>query len=106
MTAPPAEHTTEITLPVVGMTCASCVNRIERHLNKADGVAIATVNLATERATVQFDPALIDRSRIVSAIEAAGYEVGRDSADASAAGGVEAAEAADEAERRPSVASC
>ncbi len=99
MTAPPAEHATEITLPVVGMTCASCVNRIERHLNKADGVAVATVNLATERATVQFDPALIDRSRIVSAIEAAGYEVGRDSADASAAGGVEAAEAADEAER-------
>ena len=37
----------ELNLPVVGMTCASCVNRIERFLNKADGVAEATVNLAT-----------------------------------------------------------
>ncbi|MGI8658134.1 MAG: heavy metal translocating P-type ATPase [Candidatus Limnocylindria bacterium] len=99
MTTQTADPMTEISLPVVGMTCASCVNRIERHLNKADGVSVATVNLATERATVQFDPALIDRGRIVSTIEAAGYEVGRDSADASAAGGVEAAEAADEAER-------
>ena len=60
------------------MTCASCVNRIERFLNRADGVADATVNLATERATVQFDPRVIDRDGIVAAIEAAGYEVGRD----------------------------
>jgi Cu+-exporting ATPase len=65
----------ELSLPVVGMTCASCVNRIERFLNKADGVTTATVNLATERATVHFDPALIDRQGIVKTIEAAGYEV-------------------------------
>jgi Cu+-exporting ATPase len=57
------------------MTCASCVNRIERFLNKADGVTTATVNLATERATVHFDPARIDRTGIVKTIEAAGYEV-------------------------------
>ncbi|HEX7225044.1 MAG TPA: heavy metal-associated domain-containing protein, partial [Candidatus Limnocylindria bacterium] len=53
-TSSPPESTdsaAELTLPVVGMTCASCVNRIERHLNRADGVAVATVNLATERAT-------------------------------------------------------
>ncbi len=65
----------ELTLPVVGMTCASCVTRIERFLNKADGVGEAVVNLATERATVRYDPAIIDRGRIVAAIEAAGYEV-------------------------------
>ncbi|HEX5038575.1 MAG TPA: heavy metal translocating P-type ATPase, partial [Candidatus Limnocylindria bacterium] len=70
--SPPAE----LVLPVHGMTCASCVNRIERFLNRADGVADASVNLATERATVRFDPALIDRSGIVATIEAAGYEVG------------------------------
>ncbi|MDQ2941928.1 MAG: heavy-metal-associated domain-containing protein, partial [Chloroflexota bacterium] len=58
------------------MTCASCVNRIERYLNRADGVRSASVNLATERATVAYDPGLIDRSGIVGAIEAAGYEVG------------------------------
>jgi P-type Cu+ transporter len=88
----------ELILPVVGMTCASCVNRIERFLNKADGVAEATVNLATERATVRFDPARIDRSGIVATIEAAGYDVAHEAA------GVEeladADEAAHAAERR------
>jgi len=73
-TAPP-EPMIELTLPVVGMTCASCVTRIERFLNRADGVADAVVNLATERATVRFDPTRIDRAAIVSTIESAGYEV-------------------------------
>jgi P-type Cu+ transporter len=73
----------ELTLPVIGMTCASCVSRIERSLGRADGVTAATVNLATERATVHFDPDRIDRGGIVAAIEAAGYEVGRDSAGGS-----------------------
>ena len=95
---PAASEPAELTLPVVGMTCASCVNRIERFLNRADGVDVATVNLATERATVRFDPGVIDRAGIVSAIESAGYEVGRDTASAE---GVDqaAAEAADEAGR-------
>jgi len=75
MTSPAATPLTELSLPVVGMTCASCVTRIERFLARADGVADAAVNLATERATVHFDPDLIDRSGIVAAIEAAGYEV-------------------------------
>src|SRR5687767_16010505 len=88
----------ELTLPVVGMTCASCVNRIERFLNRADGVADASVNLATERATVRFDPDVIDRSGIVAAIEAAGYDVGR---EAAATLGIDTAdEAARAAERR------
>ncbi len=65
----------ELTLPVLGMTCASCVTRIERFVNRSEGVAEAVVNLATERATVRFDPARIDRTGIVAAIEAAGYEV-------------------------------
>ena len=76
-TAPP-DAPSELTLPVIGMTCASCVNRIERFLTNADGVADASVNLATERATVRFDPGLIDRAGIVSTIEAAGYEVAHD----------------------------
>src|SRR5688572_19754414 len=78
------------------MTCASCVNRIERFLGKADGVRDANVNLATERATVQFDPAVIDRAGIVSTIEAAGYEV---RADATAEGTGRESERAAEAER-------
>ena len=88
----------ELSLPVLGMTCASCVNRIERYLSRADGVAEANVNLATERATVRFDPAVIDRTGIVAAIEAAGYEVGREAAAAGA--DVDAAEAERAAERR------
>ncbi|MDQ3554217.1 MAG: heavy metal translocating P-type ATPase [Chloroflexota bacterium] len=57
------------------MTCASCVNRIERFLRKTDGVVEASVNLATERATVSFDPGLAGRSDLVEAVEAAGYDV-------------------------------
>ena len=86
----------ELSLPVIGMTCASCVNRIERFLNRAEGVAEANVNLATERATVRFDPALIDRAGIVATIEASGYDVGR---EATATPGADAAEAGDEAAR-------
>jgi P-type Cu+ transporter len=70
------EPIAELSLPVEGMTCASCVNRVERFLSKADGVTSATVNLATERATVHYDPARIDRGGLVAAVEAAGYGVG------------------------------
>jgi Cu+-exporting ATPase len=65
----------EIQLPVVGMTCASCVNRIERFLGKTPGVEEATVNLATEMATIRYLPEQAGRAELVSAIEAAGYEV-------------------------------
>jgi Cu+-exporting ATPase len=65
----------EIVLPIEGMTCASCVNRIERYLNKTDGVVQANVNLATERATVTVDPSVTGRSELVAAVEAAGYDV-------------------------------
>ena len=54
----PRSATTELTLPIGGMTCASCVRRVERALQKVDGVAEAGVNLATERATVKYDPTL------------------------------------------------
>ncbi len=65
----------EIVLPIEGMTCASCVNRIERFLKRTEGVAQANVNLATERATVRLDPSVAGRAELVSAIEAAGYDV-------------------------------
>ena len=54
------------------MTCASCASRVERKLNKLDGVE-ATVNYATERATVDFDAAMVDAGALVAAVEAAGY---------------------------------
>ncbi|MBP2326254.1 Cu+-exporting ATPase [Kibdelosporangium banguiense] len=61
----------EIELAISGMTCASCANRIERKLNKLDGVT-ATVNYATEKAKVTF-PGDVDPAVLVEQVEAAGY---------------------------------
>ena len=61
-----------VELPIAGMTCASCANRIERRLNELDGVT-ASVNYATEKATVRFDRAAVAPSDLVAAVEAAGY---------------------------------
>jgi len=73
--APEPIRFVELSLPVEGMSCASCVNRIERFLGKTGGVAEASVNLATEVATIRYDPAAVGPDGIVGAIEAAGYEV-------------------------------
>src|SRR4051812_48222595 len=67
--------TTEIQLPIEGMTCGSCVNRIERFLRATDGVEEANVNLATEMATIRYLPDVADKDRLVAAVEAAGYDV-------------------------------
>ena len=62
---------TEIELAIGGMTCASCANRIERKLNKLDGVT-ASVNYATEKARVHA-PEGVDPATLVAQVEAAGY---------------------------------
>ncbi len=64
--------TVHLELPITGMTCASCANRVERKLNRLDGVS-ATVNYATERASVAFDPAIVAPEQLVGAVEVAGY---------------------------------
>jgi Cu+-exporting ATPase len=61
-----------VELALEGMTCASCAARIERKLNKLDGVA-ATVNFATERASVSYDPHAIDVARLIATVEQTGY---------------------------------
>lgn len=61
-------------LPIEGMTCASCVARIERSLNKVEGVQSVNVNLATERADIQAS-GFVDRKALVQAVEDAGYSV-------------------------------
>jgi Cu+-exporting ATPase len=73
--------TSTIRFPVEGMTCASCVNRIERYLRKSDGVIEATVNLATETASVRYDSARITPTGLGQAVEAAGYEARLDRAE-------------------------
>ena len=63
--------TTDVELAITGMTCASCANRIERKLNKLDGVT-ATVNYATEKAKVSF-PGGTTTEQLIAAVEGAGY---------------------------------
>jgi Cu+-exporting ATPase len=72
---PQTDPSAEIQLPIEGMSCASCVNRIERFLRKTPGVSEANVNLATEVATVRYLPEVAGLDEIARAIEAAGYDV-------------------------------
>ena len=72
----PALPSGEVTLPIEGMTCASCVRRIEKALNRVEGVQDASVNLATEKAKVVFDPAQVTIDQMRAAVEKAGYSVG------------------------------
>ncbi|MFZ1539197.1 MAG: heavy metal translocating P-type ATPase, partial [Chromatiaceae bacterium] len=62
------------TIGVGGMTCASCVRRVERAVQALPGVLGATVNLSTESATVEYLPDTVSRERIAQAIREAGYE--------------------------------
>jgi Cu+-exporting ATPase len=62
----------QVDLPIEGMTCAACANRIERRLNRIDGVA-ARVNYATGQATVAYDPGRAAPRDLVDAVEAVGY---------------------------------
>lgn len=64
----------EITLPIGGMSCASCASTVEKALNKLEGVENASVNFATEKATVTYNPAELRLSEIKSAVAQAGYE--------------------------------
>jgi Cu+-exporting ATPase len=67
--------TQEISLPVTGMTCASCSSRVEKALKKVPGVEAASVNLSSERAAVSYDPAAVAPAQLRAAVERAGYGV-------------------------------
>ncbi len=85
--------TETVTLPIGGMTCASCVNHVERALKKVPGVIEANVNLATEKATVTYIPSLASLADFKRAVAEAGYEVLEVASEA-------AGEEEDEAERK------
>lgn len=68
--------TESITLRISGMSCASCVAKIEKGLEAVNGVAAAKVNLATERATITYTPNDIAPTDLISAIRDLGYESG------------------------------
>ena len=69
-----------MTLPVSGMTCASCVRRVEKALMKVPGVVEARVNLATEQATVDFDGEVCTTADMSQAVEKIGYSVRKERA--------------------------
>ncbi|HBE82755.1 MAG TPA: heavy metal translocating P-type ATPase, partial [Blastocatellia bacterium] len=87
-----------VDLPITGMTCAACASRIERTLNRQPGVKAASVNFATERATVTFDPAAIDAQKLIGSVRDAGYDVAAETEDGSVEESLEAAHAAEYAE--------
>jgi P-type Cu+ transporter len=79
-TAPPAHHEAtgegrRVTLPVRGMTCAACVGRVERGLAAVAGTDEVSVNLATHRASLKFDPTETGLADLVEAVKRSGYEV-------------------------------
>src|SRR5438046_4361545 len=71
-----SERSEHAEIPITGMTCASCANLIERRLKKAPGVEHASVNFATARATVEYDPEQTDICDLVERIRETGYGVG------------------------------
>ena len=101
MNEPAPSTLVTVALPIEGMTCASCVNRIERFLRKTPGVTDATVNLATEVATIRYLPETAGRAELVAAIAAAGYDLKpeRASGETAAARSLREAADADAAER-------
>ena len=66
---PGTPNLSAVSLPLTGMTCAPCARTIERTLQKVDGVAQASVNFATSRADVRFDPAATGVPHLVEAFE-------------------------------------
>jgi Cu+-exporting ATPase len=76
-----SEKTQHLVLPITGMTCANCVATVERNIKKLEGVRAASVNLASERASVEFDSSIVDQEQIVERIQRAGYGVATGEAD-------------------------
>jgi P-type Cu+ transporter len=73
--------TKQITLPITGMTCANCVATVERNLKKEKGVQGAMVNLSSERAMVEFNPAEVGLDALIARVQRAGYGVASGEAD-------------------------
>jgi len=65
----------QISLPITGMHCANCSLTIERNLKKLDGVVEANVNYANEKATVSFDPSVLDEKAFIARVRDVGYDV-------------------------------
>jgi Cu+-exporting ATPase len=70
------EELKKIELPITGMSCASCAARIQKGLSKMGGIHDAAVNFATEKATVTFDPSVVQMGDFIATVRDLGYEAG------------------------------
>lgn len=80
-TANAATETKQTSLQITGMTCAACANRIEKGLNKLEGITEANVNFAMERATITYDPSRIDLAKMEQSIQKLGYDTAKEAVD-------------------------
>jgi len=76
----------EVSFPVQGMTCASCVRRVEKALDQVPGVARTAVNLSTGKATINYNPDQVDIPSMLSAVNDAGYKAAPESVEISVSG--------------------
>lgn len=81
MEATAAKENKQINLQITGMTCAACAIRIEKGLNKLDGVSAANVNFAMEKASVIYDPEKVSVSRLEESINKLGYGTAKEVVD-------------------------
>jgi Cation transport ATPase len=88
----------QVELPISGMTCANCARAVERAVKKLPGVTSVNVNLASERATVEYTPGAVSIAHIVAAIRKAGYDVPAQPADLGSRAALDATRAARQAE--------
>jgi Cu+-exporting ATPase len=70
----PSSHRGDVTLAIMGMTCAACATLVEKALSKVGGVTGASVNLAMETARVEFDASVVGTDELISAVRGAGYD--------------------------------
>lgn len=63
------------TYPVIGMSCASCVKRVETVLNKTEGVIEASVNFASEKVTIEYNDEIISIDKLADTVKSMGYEL-------------------------------
>jgi Cu+-exporting ATPase len=100
VTATRTPPSSELTIPVQGMTCAACSARVQRTLERTPGVNVANVNLMTASATVSYDPGITTPERLVDAIRGTGYGAELSVGDAPVEQLAEAEEAARDREQR------
>ncbi len=67
--------TVKETYPVIGMSCASCVKKVETVLNKTEGVMDASVNFASEKVTIEYDDEIISIDKVADIVKSIGYEL-------------------------------